>query len=68
MRLGGRGGRVERAGTPHATYYLITHRDNLSSGQSEHVTVNLGMSGSVGGGGGGLGDTGEDSGPMGIAA
>ncbi|MDQ7014530.1 MAG: hypothetical protein Q9O74_11630 [Planctomycetota bacterium] len=57
------------AGTPRATYYLITHRDNQNSGQSEHVTVNLGVGGGIGSGsGGGLGDTGESSGSMGLAA
>jgi len=58
------------AGTPHATYFLITHRDSQNSGASEYITVNLGVGGSVGGGGGGggLGDTGEASGSMGIAA
>jgi len=53
------------AGTPRATYYLITHRDALNSGQSEHITVNLGV---VGGTVGGTADTGEASGSMGIAA
>ncbi|VAX39308.1 hypothetical protein MNBD_PLANCTO03-1113 [hydrothermal vent metagenome] len=52
------------AGTPKATYYLITHRDALNSGQSEHITVNLGVGGSVGG----LGNEGESSGSMGLAA
>ncbi len=53
------------AGTPRATYYLITHRDTLNSGQSEHITVNLGV---VDGTVGGTADTGEASGSMGIAA
>ncbi len=52
------------AGTPKATYYLITHRDALESGQSEHITVNLGVSGGLGS----LGDTGDASGSMGLAA
>ncbi len=52
------------AGTPKATYYLVTHRDALESGQSEHITVNLGVSGGIGS----LGDTGEASGSMGLAA
>lgn len=55
------------AGTPKATYFLITHRDALDSGQSEHVTVNLGVDGSAGGLGSGS-TGGESSGSLGLAA
>ncbi len=53
-------------GTPSAIYYLITHRDTLSSGESEHVSVMLGVgSGSINTGGE---SSGESSGSLGLAA
>ncbi len=35
------------AGTSEATYYLVTHRDELSSDDSEPITVRFGVSGGV---------------------
>lgn len=49
--------------TPEATYYLITHRDELSSEATEPITVRFGFADQTGNS-----ETTDDSGGLSLAA